>query len=116
MNPPLRSRACQEMLLGKVLAAPVDFFVGSDHAPHPVAAKDRLDPDPASGIPAIPFWPKGIKLLRDRGLDEDALRHVTFGHANVLFGLGLEGSEVDTIYKISAWIRYGWNPFERLGA
>jgi len=116
MNPPLRSRANQEMLLGQLLEAPADFFVGTDHAPHPLAAKDRLDPHPASGIPAIPFWPKGIKLLRDRGLDEDALRHVTFGHANAVFGLGLEGFEVETTYKISAWERYGWNSFSRLGA
>lgn len=115
MNPPLRSRASQERLLGQMLKTPADFFVGTDHAPHPVAAKDRIDADPASGIPAIPFWPRGIELLREHGLDEDALRYVTFGHARKVFDLGLDGFTVETEYDPSRWDKYGWNPFSRLG-
>jgi len=42
--------------------------------------------------------------------------HVAGYGANAVFGLGLEGFEVETTYKISAWERYGWNSFSRLGA
>lgn len=114
MNPPLTRRESQERLLSLVLAKPEDFMYGSDHAPHPLAAKDRLDPPPASGVPAIPFVPRGIALLREAGLGEDALRWVTFGHANEVFRLQLEPFEVETEYDPSRWDKYGWNPFSRL--
>lgn len=116
MNPPLRSRESQERLLELVLAAPEDFMYGSDHAPHPVEAKDRLDPDPASGIVAIPFTPRGIQLLREAGISEPSLRRLMFDNANEVFGLGLEPFEVETEYDPSRWDKYGWNPFSRLGA
>lgn len=118
MNPPLRSRESQERLLKMLVDTPDSFFIGSDHAPHPVAAKDRLDPHPASGIPAIPFWPRGIQLLRERSPfgGEEALRRMTFDRANKLFGLGLKPFEVETEYDSSRWDKYGWNPFSRLDA
>lgn len=115
MNPPLRLKASQERLLNLFLSAPKDFFVGTDHAPHPVDAKDRLDPAPASGVPALPFWPKGIALLRAQGMSEDNLRWVTFDHANQVFHLSLEPFEVEVNYDPSRWDKYGWNPFSRLG-
>ena len=115
MNPPLRFKVSQERLLNLFLSAPKDFFIGTDHAPHPVAAKDRTDPHPASGVPALPFWPKGIALLRAQGMSEEDLRWATFDHANLVFRLKIESFEVEVNYDPSRWEKYGFNPFSRLG-
>jgi len=113
MNPPLRSKRSQERLWDMLFDGRVDF-IGTDHAPHPVARKD--DPEaPASGIPAIPFWPKGIELLRQDGMNEALLRRVTFANAATTFGLEVQPFEVETEYDPSRWEKYGWNPFSRWG-
>lgn len=83
MNPPLRSPAMQELLLEEVLKDNVDI-IGSDHAPHPVEAKDGTTPP--SGIPALPFWPKGIQILHKLGVDVERLQRLCGDTAQDLFG------------------------------
>lgn len=113
MNPPLRRQASQERLLNLLLDGTI-HFIGSDHAPHPVARKDG--DAPPSGIPALPFWPRGIELLRRERIGEDTLRAVTYGNAAWVFGLAdVAASEVEVAYDPGWWERYGWNPFSRLG-
>lgn len=112
MNPPLRSRKVQELLLDYVLDGMVDI-IGTDHAPHPIYRKDDKT-NPASGIPAIPFWPKAIELLRKLSISEILLRDMTFETANRIFDLWLPPKIVDIEYDTSLWDKYGYNPFSRL--
>lgn len=111
MNPPLRCESSQKRLLQDVLDDRIDI-IGTDHAPHPVAAKDS--PKPPSGIPAIAFWPRGIELLRKSGINEGQLERQTFHTANDLFKLGLDARSVDCEYQPELWEKYGWNPFLRV--
>jgi dihydroorotase len=112
MNPPLRSSGMQERLLEHVLNGNIDI-IGTDHAPHPVEKKD--DPEnPASGIQAIPFWPKGIELLRGYGINEGLLEDITFNNANRVFGLGLDKKMTSVEYNPTLWEAYGYNPFSRI--
>jgi dihydroorotase len=112
MNPPLRPSDSQERLLTYLLQGKIDI-IGSDHAPHPLERKD--DPKkPASGIPALPFIPKGIELLRQKGIDGQLLEDITFNNANRIFRLGLVKELADVRYDPSIWSRYGWNPFSRV--
>lgn len=112
MNPPLRERAQQKKLLAAVHQGKIDV-IGSDHAPHPLERKD--DPEnPASGIPALPFWPKGIELLRDGGIMDRLLEAITYRNANIIFRLGLPRQLVDKEYNPVLWEAYGFNPFARV--
>ena len=111
MNPPLRSKKVQEQLLEYVLQGKLDV-IGTDHAPHPV---DRKDSDlPPSGIPALPFWPKGIELLRREGINEELLENLIFHNANKIFKLGLTPEFVDGVYNSGLWDAYDYNPFSRI--
>jgi len=65
MNPPLRYPVTQSDLLERVLRGKVQI-IGTDHAPHPDELKTGNNPP--SGIPALPFWPRGIQLLRENGI------------------------------------------------
>lgn len=111
MNPPLRSPQSQKALLAQYLEGLIDV-IGTDHAPHPVEAKDS--DKPPSGIPALPFWPRGIELLREAGASEDLIEKTTFYNANEVFGLGLDPESIVREYDESLWDKYGFNPFSRL--
>lgn len=112
MNPPLRRQTSQEAILEHVLKGNVDI-IGTDHAPHPLEKKD--DPEkPASGIPAIPFWPKGIEILRREKIKEDLLEALIFHRANSCFDLGLNPIQIEREYNPSLWDKYGYNPFSRI--
>lgn len=112
MNPPLRFPNIQEELLEYVLSGKVTL-IGSDHAPHDLTKKDHPK-KPSSGIPAIPFWPKGVELLKRYGIKDRLLRQITFDNANRIFKLGLEPKEITTQYDPSLWEAYGFNPFSRI--
>jgi len=111
MNPPLRMPKHQESLLEHALAGRIQI-IGTDHAPHPLEKK-KSD-SPPSGIPALPFWPKGIELLRKNGMSQELLDNMTFHTANRLFNLGLSPKKVEIEYKPSLWESYGYNPFSRV--
>lgn len=112
MNPPLRSKASQELILEHVLLGNVDI-IGTDHAPHNLTQKDSKN-SPASGVPAIPFWPKGIELLAKLGVQRDRIDRMTFECANNIFGLGMLPNEIDCDYHPQSWEKYGYNPFSRI--
>ena len=108
----------QVELLGMVLSNPLNIIIGSDHAPHPLARKDDVA-HPASGIPALLFWPKGIELLRKHGMSAQNVEWVTHHHARSLFGLFHATERVVSVEyeKIRPmWDRYGYNPFSRIDA
>lgn len=111
MNPPLRSKRSQEAVLERVLRGKIDV-IGSDHAPHPRELK--LSYNSPSGIPALPFWPKGIELLRRHGIHEEVLELITFHNANRIFNLNFSPHSVEVSYRPERWQDYGWNPFSRI--
>ncbi len=111
MNPPLRSPDSQRELLNQYLEGKIDIL-GTDHAPHPVEAKDSSMPP--SGIPALPFWPKAIEILLERGASENLIVSTTFSKAVEVFGLEAEPETVFREYDTSLWEKYGWNPFKRI--
>lgn len=101
MNPPLRRPEAQKELLQMVLDGRFDL-IGSDHAPH--SPEKKIDPThPASGVQALQFWPRGIELLRERGIDEGLLRRMTFDKAQELFDIPCEPEEVEVEYDKSLW-------------
>lgn len=110
MNPPIRSRDRQEALLEAVLAGKIDV-IGTDHAPHPVEKKDS--DKPPSGIPALLFWPQGIRILQKAGINEKLLEDITFNNANRIFRLELDKQYFE-YSGIADWSAYGYNPFERV--
>jgi len=111
INPPLRTRRLQELMLEHVLAGHITL-IGSDHAPHSIERKDSLV-DPPSGIPALPFWLLGIKKLM--ALKCVSLAQLVFWRANRIFQLQLDAHEVNVEYDPMRWDKYGYNPFSRLG-
>ena len=116
MNPPLRSKDMQEKLLEHVLKGNVDI-IGTDHAPHLLRRKST--PKPPSGIPALPFWSRGLQMLLDLGIDKKLLEDMTFHNANKIFDLNLirdcEGFPAERlVYPPELWNIYGYNPFSRI--
>ncbi len=109
MNPPLRPPSMQERLLEHLLRGNIDI-VATDHAPH--EPKDKLKP--ASGVPGIPFWPKGIEILRRLGMSEELLHAVTFANARRVFGLDCAEEKTTAEYDPSFWEPYSFNPFSRV--
>jgi dihydroorotase len=72
-NPPLRPEGLPAQMLEALLAGAIDW-VESDHAPHTLADKrERF----ASGLPGLPFWPRFLELLRERGMAPGLLARVT---------------------------------------
>ncbi|MBI2043243.1 hypothetical protein HYT25_02545 [Candidatus Pacearchaeota archaeon] len=120
MNPPLRPPQMQQRNLEHVLAGNVDF-IGTDHAPHPIIyvdedgnEKGKDCKNPSSGIPAIPFYPKGIELLRKHKIKEIVLENILFRNANNVFNPGLKSQLAEVEYNPELWEAYGYNPFSRV--
>lgn len=112
MNPPLRAPQVQEAILERVLTGKIDV-IGTDHAPHPLERKvDSVNP--ASGIPAIPFYPAGIHMLRALGMHEGLIQNATFFNANRIFHLHMQPTDVEREYDRTLWEKYGYNPFARV--
>jgi len=111
MNPPLRPPDMQQTLLNYVLQGKFDV-IGTDHAPHPIERKDSEEPP--SGIRALPFWPRGIELLRKEGIKEVLLEDMIFHKSNQLFKLGLRPKMVTVDPYSGLWETYGQNTFSRL--
>lgn len=111
MNPPLRSQRMQESLLERVFDGKIDV-IGSDHAPHPVEEKNGIKPP--SGIPALPFWPKGAEKLIKLGMLKHVLEQLTGSNACYIFGIEIPRPLLEMKYDPSLWDAYGWNPFSRV--
>jgi dihydroorotase len=110
MNPSLTSPEMQERTLEYVLAGRY-HMIGTDHAPHPVGKKDS--DKPSSGIPVLPFWPRGLEILAREGMSIDRRDKLSFHNANEIYGLGLTPTEVNIEHQPRLWEAYGWNSFSR---
>jgi dihydroorotase len=71
-NPPLRPAPMPGLMLEALLGGAIDW-VESDHAPHTLADKrERF----ASGLPVLPFWPRFVAVLRERGMEPAMVERV----------------------------------------
>lgn len=115
MNPPLRCRKSMAAMMQHVLDGNINI-IGTDHAPHTLARKN--DPtSPASGIPALPYWPWFIEILQDLGCSRGLIDSMTYYTAARLFKFDTHRARdgrcnVNIDYDPSLWDAYGWNPFE----
>jgi len=115
MNPPLRCRKSMAAMMQHVLDGNINI-IGTDHAPHTLARKN--DPtSPASGIPALPYWPRFIEILQDLGCSRGLIDSMTYYTAARLFKFDTHRARdgrcnVNIDYDPSLWDVYGWNPFE----
>ncbi|MEK6896701.1 MAG: hypothetical protein AABX12_04570 [Nanoarchaeota archaeon] len=109
MNPPVRDPPVQAKHLEYALQGKFDI-IGSDHAPHPLNLKDGQEPP--SGIPALPFYPKGIEKLIMLGMPMGMRDSLLFHTANSVFDLRLQPKRISIEYDPSMWNIYGYNPFE----
>lgn len=111
MNPPLRHPKVQAELLENLVKHFDIDIIATDHAPHPIEAKDSNKPP--SGIPGLLFWPRGIWQLRQINVSPQRIEDLTFNNANRVFNLGLKPVEVEREYQPALWSRYGFNPYSR---
>ena len=126
MNPPIRDSNHRDALW-RALAAGVVDVIGSDHAPHSRAEKDRAYPDTPSGMPGVQtLVPIMLDHLNAGRLTLARLVELTSAAAARLFGIEGKGAirpgrDADlTLVDLKArrqitdsWIRSkcGWTPF-----
>ena len=111
IDPPLRSGGVQTDLLKRVTKGEVDI-IASGHCPQTLERKQSMTPP--SGVPAIPFWPKGIELLMELSADRQLVEEMTFYNARKVFKLDIEPKMIESKYDRSLWNKYGYNPFSKL--
>jgi dihydroorotase len=72
-NPPLRPEPMPSMMLSRLIAGEIDW-IETDHAPHTL--KDKREGH-ASGIPGLPFLPRFVHMLKDRGMPRERIEELT---------------------------------------
>ncbi len=106
VNPPLRSRGTEELMLDALKAGRIDW-IETDHAPHTL--KDKIEKH-ASGFPGLPNYPRFIRFLREEAkMDEETIKKLT--HDNIVKAYGIEienqilnsSSNLDSEYEFSAF-------------
>jgi dihydroorotase len=127
MNPPIRDARHREALWRAVGEGLIDV-IGSDHAPHTRAEKDKTYPDTPSGMPGVQTL---VTLMLDHvaagRLSLERFVDLTSAGAARLFGIAGKGRIVlgyDADFTVAdlkakrrienAWIasRCGWTPFD----
>lgn len=129
MNPPVRDRRHRDALR-QALADGTIACIGSDHAPHTAAEKDRRYPESPSGIPGVQtILPLLLTAVRDGWLSLPDVVRVTSRAPAQVYGIAgkgrLEpGSDGDLVVVDparsdplpAAWLqsRAGWSPYAGL--
>ena len=106
-NPPLRPEGMPGRMLEALLAGAIDW-VESDHAPHTLADKRERH---ASGLPVLPFWPRFVAILRERGMAPGLLERVTHEAACETLEAAVESSGRDPDPDLAR--EYPFDPFAR---
>jgi dihydroorotase len=107
-NPPLRDEPMPGLMLRALLDGAIDW-VESDHAPHTVADKRERH---ASGIPVLPFWPRFVEILRERGIADDLLARVIHENACETLEAAIEDGARAPDPDLAR--EYPFDPFARL--
>jgi len=84
MNPPLRSKDMQEYMFNSLLKGRIDW-IETDHAPHTLKEKKEKY---MSGIPALPYYPYFVRILRNNGASNDLIDKIT--HNNIIRTFGMQ--------------------------
>jgi dihydroorotase len=127
MNPPIRDESHRQALWGAVRDGVIDV-IGSDHAPHTRAEKDKTYPDTPSGMPGVQTL---VTLLLDHvskgNMSLERFVDLTAHGPQRIFGLAGKGRIArgwDADFTIvdmnltrtieNSWIasRCGWTPFD----
>jgi dihydroorotase len=118
VNPPLRARPLPERMLGRLLAGEIDW-IETDHAPHTLEEKrgstaaprgSAGSPQPASGLPVLPFYPHFIRLLSQRGMAVGRLEEVTHDAICRTFGIQVVKHRRTPKYDLAG--EYDFDPFK----
>lgn len=127
MNPPIRDKTHQEALWRALQKGVVDI-IGSDHAPHTLAEKQKPYPDSPSGMPGVQtLLPLMLDHVHHRRLDLKTLVKLLSLNPTRRFKIKNQGL-IKKGYKahftlvdlkarktiISSWLasKCGWSPFE----
>jgi dihydroorotase len=110
VNPPLRPRPLPGKMLDRLLAGEIDW-IETDHAPHTMEEKrgSAGSPQPASGIPVLPFHPHFVRLLSQKGMTAERLEEITHGAVCRTFGIQIVNRWRAPDYGLAS--EYGFNPF-----
>ncbi|MEA1986049.1 MAG: dihydroorotase [Candidatus Marinimicrobia bacterium] len=109
VNPPLRDIDMQNELFQMLLDKRIDI-IETDHAPHLLI--DKIRKPYASGIPALSFYPKFIKILKENGMSEKDIEDLTHNNINKIYN-----TTIPHKHKIAKEIgkdEYEFDPFEFL--
>lgn len=88
VNPPLRPLPLPSLMLQRLEAGAIDW-IETDHAPHTRADKTERF---ASGFPVLPFYPRFVRLLSERGMDRERIKEITHDAICRAFGLRIEAA------------------------
>ncbi len=109
-NPPLRPDPMPARMLEALLEGRIDW-VESDHAPHTLDEKRTRNP---SGVPALPFWPRFVEMLAQRGIRRSNLERVTHEAICERFEVAIEASGREPEDPSVLAREYPFDPFARL--
>ena len=120
-NPPLRPGRMPAAMLEGLFDGRIDW-IETDHAPHSReekgggAAASRggaaASASFASGIPVLPFYPRFVRLLTDRGMPRERVEKITHEAICRTFGISVPRNGRAPAYDLSS--EYEIDPFERL--
>jgi len=105
VNPPLRPLPMPSVMMRRLLEGDIDW-IETDHAPH-----TRLDKTQghASGLPGIPFYPRFVRMLAERGLSRERIHELT--HGSICRVFGLEVAEAGRASEMDLAGEYDYDPF-----
>jgi dihydroorotase len=105
VNPPLRPLPVPALMLRRLLDGDIDW-IETDHAPH--ARQDKLEGH-ASGIPGLPFYPRFVRLLSEKGLTKARIDMLT--HESICRAFGLSVPRAGRAADPDLAREYHWDPF-----
>jgi dihydroorotase len=119
MNPPLRTAEDQKALWKGILDGTIDM-IGTDHAPHTLAEKDKPYGEAPSGVPGIEtLLPLLGTAVADGRMTVERLIAITSTNAQKFFGLIPNDDEViidmgskKTVEGKNLKTKCAWSPFE----
>jgi dihydroorotase len=83
VNPPLRPLPMPSLMMQRLVDGEIDW-IETDHAPH--TREDKTN-GYASGMPGLPFYPRFVRMVEQRGVSRQKLAELTHGAICRAFGI-----------------------------
>jgi dihydroorotase len=96
VNPPLRTKVMQQQMLQALFDGKIDW-IETDHAPHNL--KDKIEKH-ASGFPGMPFYPKFIKILKNKNISNQMIEDLTHNNIIKAYGIKINNSKRKPNYTL----------------